>query len=176
MSVFPRAYRNLARITRTIGRKGEVKVEPIDDLPFVLSPGVEVYLTPPPMRGIYCTRVLAVRPIDDGFAVHFAGVDDSATAFTVVGRTCLASSELLAGYDVRDAPVLGIGCAVVDAREGLIGFVEAVSSSSAQDLLVVVDDEGRETLVPLVDDIVSGIDDEGRILVTLPAGLYGLNG
>lgn len=178
MSASRTVYRNIARVTRTVGRKGEVKVDPIDGLPFALSAGSHVFLTPPPMRGIYETRVSSLRPLSDGWAVRFEGVDDEKTAFDIVGRTCLADESLLQGFDLRESAALGLGCFVVDEEQGMIGTVVEVRTGGIQDLLVVVDEQGHETLVPFVEQIVLGMspDEEDTILVALPAGLYELNG
>ena len=45
-----------------------------------------------------------------------------------------------------------------------------------QDLLTVTTDEGKEILVPFVDEIVPEVNiEDGYILITPPAGLFELN-
>ncbi len=169
------AYRNVARVTRTIGRKGEVKIVAIGDLPFTCFNGMEMFLTPPPLRGVYRARVVSARALPDGQAVRFEGVDDDATAFSLVGKTCLVSVSVLpdAGIDADDSDI--IDCPVWDTRQGDIGVVTAVLSNGAQDILVVVNDANHETLIPFVDEFVHEKDDRGRITVSLPNGLFDLN-
>jgi 16S rRNA processing protein RimM len=168
-------YRNVARVTRTVARSGEVKVEATGGLPFVLSAGCEVFLTPPPLRGTYRTIVSSVRAIGDGYAVRFADVSDEAAAFELIGRTCLVSASLLAGHDATERLSSFIGREVRDERYGQVGIVVDLRLGVAQDILVVVDEDGRETLIPLVDELVRQDAGSDEIAVSLPAGLIGLN-
>ena len=66
-----------------------------------------------------------------------------------------------------------IGLEVVDENGTSFGKVEDVSGSSAQKHLVV-SYEGKELLIPLVDEIVKSQSDK-KILVDLPEGLIDLN-
>jgi 16S rRNA processing protein RimM len=148
----------------------------IGDLPFICSAGLEVFLTPPPLRGVYHTHVVSARALSDGQAIRFEGVDDDAAAFALVGRTCLVPTSSLPDIDTSDDRTSLINCRVWDDKRGDIGIVTALLSSGAQDVLVVIDDNNHETLIPLVDEFVHEMDDADRIVVSLPHGLYELNG
>lgn len=64
-----------------------------------------------------------------------------------------------------------VGAQVHEAGKGLLGTVKEVVSTGYQDLLVVMV-QGREVLIPIVDDIVGDYDaTANRIDVTLPEGL-----
>lgn len=64
-----------------------------------------------------------------------------------------------------------IGYQVVDVVAGAIGEVTDIYSSPQQDLLAV-DHQGKEILIPVIDDIVRKADHNKKELqVTLPEGL-----
>ena len=67
-----------------------------------------------------------------------------------------------------------IGFTVVDSERGELGKIEAVDDST-ENVLFEIDHEGRELLVPAVDEFVSEIDEENRRLyMTIPEGLLTL--
>lgn len=75
-----------------------------------------------------------------------------------------AEADGLEGFEVRDA------------RAGFVGVVESVVENPGQFLLSVAPaDGGRRVLVPLVDALVVGLDEDARrIDVDLPDGLLDL--
>lgn len=69
-----------------------------------------------------------------------------------------------------------IGMEVSDEAGHPMGRVEDVLEAGGNDVLVVVDESGREFLVPLVGEIVTKVDEErGRMTVRPPEGLRELN-
>jgi len=69
-----------------------------------------------------------------------------------------------------------VGAQVTDANLGDIGRVVDVIVAGGSDLLLVVNGDGVETLVPMVKEFVNEIDEvSGTIRLTLPEGLSGLN-
>ena len=65
---------------------------------------------------------------------------------------------------------------VQDASGKLLGRVSAVRGSDRNPLLEITDPDGNEILVPLVPEIVTGVDHERRRLnLDAPAGLLTLN-
>jgi 16S rRNA processing protein RimM len=103
--------------------------------------------------------------------VKFAGIDDRTAAETVRGALYVSPERLraLAGDEYWEYEV--VGCRVVDATGADVGVVTRVVPGSAQDLLAV-DTERGERLVPMVSDIVVGVDVERRtVAVDPPAGL-----
>ena len=67
-----------------------------------------------------------------------------------------------------------IGFTVVDSERGELGKIVAVDDST-ENVLFEIDHEGRELLVPAVDEFVSEIDEENRRLyMTIPEGLLTL--
>ena len=166
-------YRNVARVAAKVGKAGEVKVEPIDGLPFLLREGMEVHLTPPPLKGIRSSIIEGIREQGDGWAVKFADSNTSGDAFDLVGRLCLVAVGDLPEFEEPFDPRELVGLAVVDEEAGPLGTVGDVLFSPEQITLVVRDD-ARETLIPYVEEFVVDVDDD-LITTCVPEGILNLN-
>lgn len=130
-----------------------------------------------PGRAEKSWRVESARAYRDRLVLKLAGVDDANVASSLRGRDVLALAE--------DVPQLPedvywidqlVGARVQDAALGDLGRVTDVLETGGNSLLVVTDSDGVETLVPLVRDFVTGIDEaSGTIHSAIPEGLRGLN-
>ncbi len=61
---------------------------------------------------------------------------------------------------------------LVDTNFGLVGKVVGVNDSTAQDLFIVKNADGKEILIPLIDEFLEKIDRKNKqIQVTTPKGL-----
>jgi len=122
-------------------------------------------------------KVESARAYRDRLVLKLEGVDDAGIAATLRGREVIARGE-----DVPRLP-RGVywverlmGAQVMDATLGDIGRVKDVVETGGVDLLLVEDSGGVETLVPLVAEFVTAIDEaSGTIRLTLPEGLRGMN-
>lgn len=156
------------------------------ELPFLLREGMRVALVPPVLDMPREVEVASVSMVGDAVArVKFAGITTAEQAEQLVGCHCLARKEDIgdipavsgAGHDVAfDGDKLYaddlIGWVMEDGQSGRIGTIADVDESPAHPLLVLALDDGREAMVPLVDDLITGIDEEARIIaMSLPKGL-----
>jgi len=151
----------VGRITKAHGLRGEVLVD-------LLSSEAEVRLAPGATLDTADGRTLRVhdaRPHQDRWIVQFDGV---------AGRT---EAEALRGTELHGEPIDDpdalwvhelVGAAVVDAEGVARGTVAAVLANPADDILEL--DSGA--LVPVT--FVVGWDDERRVVVDPPAGLFDL--
>jgi 16S rRNA processing protein RimM len=108
-------------------------------------------------------QVTSLRPVREGYLVRFQGVDgpQAAAALTLseVRLPRAALPALAPGeYFVEDV----VGCAVEDERGRPQGTVRGTLWNGAHDVATVVDDNGRERLIPLVPDFVISVDAPGR--------------
>lgn len=68
-----------------------------------------------------------------------------------------------------------IGYRVVDREAGELGLVTGVDDTT-ENVLFVVEQEGRELLIPVTDDFILSVDEKNRtISMALPDGLLQLN-
>lgn len=178
-------YRNVARVVGKIGKEGEVKVDTIDGLPFLLHQGMRVHFTPPRLTGIRSAVVQSVREVGDSWGVRLQGVDTVEQAFELQGRLCLVSTEDIEELADWDDPMLLVGLPVRDLRLGSLGEVTDVLVTSQQITLVVGTEQKPDRyLIPFVDEFIIEMeedeesgesDDQGQIVVEIPDSLASLN-
>jgi 16S rRNA processing protein RimM len=150
----------IGRVTKAHGLRGEVVVD-------LLSSEPEVRLAP---RSVLDTdrgplTVVASRPHQGKWLVTFTGVSSREQADALRGRE-------LFGEPLQDPDALWVhdlvGAEVVDSARVARGRVVAVLANPADDLLEL--DGGA--LVPV--GFIIGRDDNGRIVVDVPEGLFDL--
>lgn len=164
-------FRAIARVEKTRGRRGEVVTVAVHGLPSLVHEGLEVFVVPPALRG---PRRHVVTSCSEGgrsgCLVALSGVRDLASAEGLVGKTLLArEADLPEGLALHDAGRL-VGREVVDGATGAAGRIEEVMRGPANDVWVVRGPLG-EILLPVIDDVVSSVPDEGPIEVSIPDGL-----
>ncbi|MFD7549195.1 ribosome maturation factor RimM [Streptomyces sp. NPDC059816] len=162
----------VARIGRAHGIKGEVTVEVRTDEPELrLAPGA-VLATDPAATGpltIETGRVHSGRLL-----LRFAGVRDRGAA------EALRNTLLIAEIDPDESPaepdeyydhqLMDLDVVTIDGTP--VGRITEISHLPSQDLFVVERPDGREELIPFVEEIVVEIDlAEQRAVIDPPPGL-----
>ena len=145
---------------------------PVHGLPAVLSEGMEVCVVPPMLKG---ERRHVVESCEtdgrEGALVSLSGVEGIDAAKKLCGRYFLVrESELPEGFDLHDGVRL-LGREVVDEAHGLRGRVDEVMTGPANDVWVVALEDGGEVLLPVIDQVVSDVPDDGPIAVDA-SGFY----
>ena len=158
----------VGRITRVHGVQGEVAVFVISEVPGRFADGATVWLE----DGRTLT-VESTRPHKDRLLVRFRGVEDRAQAEALQKALLVvpesSSPELPQGswWDHRI-----VGCALETDTGRVLGTVRDVIHTGANDVWSAVDDEGVETLVPVLEDVIVDVDlDAKRIVVREIPGL-----
>ena len=118
-------------------------------------------------------RINWIRPHKKGFLLNFREVTDRDHAEELVG------SELL--INKHDLPVLEdgdyywfdlIGMSVYDDENRFIGRLESIIETGSNDVYVVKDENGTETLIPALVSVVLDVDVKNQTMrVKLPDGL-----
>jgi 16S rRNA processing protein RimM len=161
------AFVEIGRVAKTHGLFGEVSVIVTGDLPVERLAGLEVWFVPPP-HALRSARITAVRPGPKGPLFALEGVTDIGTAETLRGCRVLARAADVPEAEFEFDPV---GLVLTDPVRGLIGTVEDVIVTGANDVWVV-DGPFGEVLIPVIDDVVREIDEEEMTaVVTLLSGL-----
>ncbi|MFC8524999.1 MULTISPECIES: ribosome maturation factor RimM [Micrococcaceae] len=164
----------VARIGKPHGIRGEVTVQVLTDAPedrFV--PGTE-FVVEDAVAGRLTVR--SARWNKDILLLGFEEVADRNQAETLRGAKLFIETEELDGDDDEgwyEHELVGL-----EARVGaqVVGKVTALNTMPVQDLLMVTTPDGKEILIPFVEQIVPEVNiEEGFILLTPPDGLFELN-
>ncbi len=151
----------VGRITRAHGVRGEVAVQVLSEVPGRFAEGAVVYLE----DGRRLT-VDAVRPHGDRLLVRFREVGDRTEA-AALARSLLVVAE-------SESPPLPegswwdhqiVGCRVLTEAGADLGRVHEVIHTAANDVWAAVDASGRETLIPVLRDVVRSVDVVDREIV-----------
>ncbi len=166
---------NVARLTKAKTLEGGLLAQSAKGLPFLLEEGMEVVFVPPVLHLARHARVSSVRGEDSASRlVFFDTIPSIDQAEQLVGHYCLVRRDALDEEKLVPSTPDYKGYRVLDGCAGDIGSVIRIDENPAYPFLVV-DVQGREVLVPVVDEIVRAIDDYGRtITVSLPDGLLDL--
>ncbi|MBM4466036.1 MAG: 16S rRNA processing protein RimM [Chloroflexi bacterium] len=161
-------YLVIGRVTRPWGTRGEVKVEIMTDFPDRFSLLRKVHLGPEAMA----------------FALESFRLHKGAALLKLEGCHDWAAAEKLRGQlvqiPIEEAVPLEedeyyqhqiVGLAVWTVGGEYLGTVDEVISTGSNDVYVVRD-EGREVLIPAIEDVVLEIDlSQRRLVVELMEGL-----
>lgn len=165
----------VARAVRTRGLKGELVADVLTDFP-------ERFEDVSKLTGVGSSGERKQLELEsywfqnDRMVLKFAGYDTIESAKALVGyefglpeaeRVQLSQDEF---YDWELE-----GCLVENKPGSIIGKVREVMRTGGVELLVVEDEAGRETLIPMAQSIVVEIDiSRKKILIDPPEGLLDL--
>ncbi|MCK0111295.1 ribosome maturation factor RimM [Ornithinimicrobium sp. F0845] len=162
----------VARIGKPHGLRGEVTVQVHTDAPDErFAVGTEFATEPD--RGPLTLRTVRVH--QQVYLLGFEGITDRTAAEALRNTRLLLADEEEAEEDDawREEDLLGLTVVLTDGT--VVGEVSALHTREVQDLLEVRRADGRELLVPFVEEIVPEVDDEtGRVTIDPPAGLLEL--
>lgn len=159
----------VGKIVNAVGLKGEVKV-------YNYSDSSEIYeITPEMYIGDKLMEIENVRLQKNMVILKIAGMDDRNAAEDAKGREIFITEDDLPELEegefyIRDL----IGMAVIEG-DTVLGKVKDVIQNTAQDVFEVERENGKQLLIPRVDEFVLDIDlDTREIKVSLPDGLLDL--
>lgn len=164
----------VARIGKPHGIRGEVTVQVLTDAPgdrFV--PGTEFVVEPASAGPL---TILSARWNKDILLLGFEEIETRNEAETLRGAMLFIETDELDEDDDEgwyEHELVGL-----EARVGseVVGEIAALTTLPVQDLLTVKTPEGKEILVPFVEQIVPEVNvEEGYVLITPPPGLFGIN-
>ncbi len=87
------AYKNIARVVRPHGTKGEVLVAPLRGLPLLLSESMQVHLSPPALKRERTSTVESLSVTSEGARVGFSCAHNLDDAESLTGCYVLASCD-----------------------------------------------------------------------------------
>ncbi len=165
---------SVARIARPQGLRGEVIADLLTDFPERFASLDRAYIKRADGR-LLVLDLESSRTHKRRIALKFTGYDSINSAEELRGaRVMIARDQLIALPDDTYYDFDLIGCEVVGADGQKLGRVDEVQDFGAAPLLLVRDDK-REYLIPLVLSICVEIDtNQKRIVVNPPEGLLEL--
>ncbi|WP_459385098.1 ribosome maturation factor RimM [Arthrobacter humicola] len=165
----------VARIGKPHGIRGEVTVQVLTDAPgdrFV--PGTQFIVEPASAGPL---TVFSARWNKDILLLAFDEIETRNEAEGLRGAKLFIETEDIGAEDDDEGwyehELVGLEVRVGD---NVVGKVSALHTLPVQDLLVVTTDDGKEVLIPFVEQIVPEVNvAEKYVLVTPPPGLFEVN-
>lgn len=162
-------FLEIGQIVNTQGLKGEMRVDPWCDSPEFICRFNELYLENGDIIKITRSRVQKNVAV-----IKVEGIDTIEQADTM-RRTILYINRNDVNLDdgvffVQDI----LGCEVIDEKtRKCYGKVTDVLKTGANDVYQVTDDESKNYLIPVIDDVVISTDiDSGVILIRPMKGIF----
>lgn len=163
----------VGKIVNTHALKGELKVISSSDFPedrFV--PGAQLLIT----RGNQVVKEVEVesaREHKGAFLLKFVDIDSIEKAEKYKNLQLKVDEEYLSELEDGEYYYYEIiGCTVYDEKNSLVGEVKEILQTGANDVWVLAGTNGKEQLIPYIDDIVKKIDiDNKEIYIEVMEGL-----
>jgi 16S rRNA processing protein RimM len=148
-------------ITGVHGLRGDVSVQNRSDNPDRWTPGGTVLREDGAALTIEASRRHGRRLI-----VKFAGIADRSAAEALRGAVLVVPEAWLPDLSEGEWWAYQLeGCEVRTVSGRILGIVKEVIPNPANDLWVAVDDEGNETLIPALADLLIDVDVNARTIV-----------
>ena len=101
--------------------------------------------------------IVACRPVQDGFLVRFDGIASRQAAAALVGQEILEGAE----FYVEDI----LDCDAFRPDGQRVGRVRGTFWNGAQDVMIIVGEDGSERLLPVVSEYVCRFERAPRRLI-----------
>jgi len=148
-------------VTGVHGLRGDVSVQDRSDNPDRWAPGGTVLREDGAALTIESSRRHGRRLL-----VKFAGIADRSAAERIRGTVLVVPESGLPDLAEGEWWAHQLeGCEVRTASGRVLGIVREVIPNPANDIWVAVDDEGSETLVPALADLLIDVDIDARTIV-----------
>lgn len=170
----------VGKLQKTHALKGELNAL-LDIDPEYLAEGYPAILD---IDGIYVPFYAeSIRPKGHfSYLVKFQDIDSEIEARKLVNKTIYALREplkefMLDNYDEEYALYDDlIGWTVETADGNVIGKITEIDTNTENELFIVDNPDGNTVYIPISDDFIEEVDEEGRrIVMDLPEGLLDLN-
>ncbi len=161
----------VGRICGVQGLRGELKVLPLTDFPERFQGLKEIWIEHGARSRKY--SIESIRTHKQYLIFKFSDINNrDAAQFMVKGVLCVDEDEIYPLPEGSHYIFQLIGLDVVDKQRGLLGKLEEVLQTGANDVYIVKGDKYKEVLIPVIKDVVLDIDTANRtITVDLLPGL-----
>lgn len=159
---------NVGKIVNTHGIRGEVKVVRISDFEERFNPGETVFIVKE--TGEKVKLVIDQHRFHKGFdLLHFKGYDNINDVESFKGTYLKIDESQLTELEENEFYYHEIiGCEVVTTKGEQVGVVKEILSPGANDVWVVKRNQGKDILIPYIEDVVKHVDiNEKKLLLNL---------
>lgn len=162
----------VGRITRTHGIRGAVKVNPYGESLAALTAGGKVYLRVRAGVEMRELTIESLRPQGNLFIAKLAEITRMEDAEALRGEEVFLPEESIPPVSEGEYYHYQLIGLVVVAKDGSeVGVLRGIIETPANDVYAI-DCEGREILIPAVEDVICEIDlERGRMVIDPPEGL-----
>ena len=139
--------------------RGDMKVEVLSDVPQRFRKGQRLLLNHKPVK------ITRSREWKNGLVIALDAVHNRTQAEALLDKYLSVSQdsvELLPSKSYYHYEIIGIK--VVDEKEGSLGAVSEILTTGGNDVYVVLDDAGKETLVPAIASVVLDVDTDAKLM------------
>lgn len=151
-------------ITNTHGLKGEVKVFPTTDDPTRYKKLKEVIIEPD--KANIKLKIQSARFFKNLVIVKFHGIDDINDVEKYKGKDIFVSRENAVPLEENEYYIADlIDMDIYNEEDEKIGILHDVMQTGANDVYVINLDDGRELLLPVIEETVLDIDIENNKIV-----------
>ena len=159
-------FLTIGKLQRTHGVKGELIMEVHTDFPERVTPGLQVFIG----KNHQEYKIASVRPNGDKLLVSFSGLIDCDQAAILRNQLVFiktVDANLLPDGEFYHYEILGMQ--VIDESGNMIGQIQEIMVTGANDVYVVNTEDGKEVLLPAIRSVVLSIDRENQVItVRLP--------
>jgi len=164
-------YITVGKIVNTHGLRGEMRIWPETDFPEErFKKGKTLYLFPPGVNEPIQVTISSVRPYKNMYNLTFKGYDSINQVEKWKGGFLKVSKDdrvpLEEGeYYFQDI----IGCKVYSQEdEEFLGVITHILQPGANDVWVIKRPNGKEALIPYIDDVVKKVDVAEKKVIIYP--------
>ncbi len=164
-------YIESGKIVGTHGVRGGLRIQPWCDTPDFLCNFKKVFLKE--KDGYNSVKVRSAKPHGNVVLMELDGIVDMDMAEALRGRVIYLQRSALKLDEGRYLICDLIGCDVFDAdSDEVLGKISDVSKTGANDVWHIERD-GKEYLIPVIDDVVLDVDiDENKVVIRPLKGIF----
>jgi|SRR5699024_10566433 len=163
---------NVGQVTGTHGIKGEVKIIITSDNENRFTLGERLYVKNEQERLISLT-IIKERIHKNHLLLQFEEISNLTEAEKLKGKYLMVKEEQLPELPENEYYIYEIlDCEVYTLDDEYLGKISNIFKTGANDVWEITTEDGKEHLIPFIDDVVKIIQpEEKRILIELMEGL-----
>jgi 16S rRNA processing protein RimM len=164
-------YITVGKLVNTHGLKGEVRIWPETDFPEErFKKGKSLYLFAPGQAEPIQLTISSVKPYKNMYNMTFKGIDSIHQVEKWKGGLLKVSKEDRIPLEEGEFYFQDIiGCQVyTQDDEELLGVITEILQPGANDVWVIKRPNGKEALIPYIDDVVKKVDVVEKKVIIYP--------